>query len=284
MDHPNHDKSNRSLALNVITPFLIWAGVILLFVNVKHLPFELDENGQLALRHATKIMGTIFLPLALIFLLHKNKADFGIYFPKTKGALRLAWQAYAIGGPACMTFLYIGLMGWGLHDWPSAMSLAAVFSLVAYVIPRITKNLANDLPSQKSLKPIFLFVILSLVTLVVAYFTNGLVPYLWRVLYYLFIVALGEEMFFRGYMQSAMNRYFGKPFSMGGVSFGWGLVLAALAFGLIHALVATPPTWPHALWTFIFGLSLGYLREKEGSILVAVFFHALMDMPLAFIG
>lgn len=61
-----------------------------------------------------------------------------------------------------------------------------------------------------------------------------------------------------------------------------GLFISSLLFGLTHALVTVPPTWPWALFTLIFGLTLGFIREKDGSILAAALLHAMLDMPLAF--
>jgi membrane protease YdiL (CAAX protease family) len=51
---------------------------------------------------------------------------------------------------------------------------------------------------------------------------------------------------------------------------------------LSHALVTVPPTWPWALFTFVIGLTLGYIREKDGSIFSAILLHAALDMPLVF--
>lgn len=69
---------------------------------------------------------------------------------------------------------------------------------------------------------------------------------------------------------------------IGDVKFGWGVFLAALLFGLIHALVNMPPTWPWALFTLIMGLTLGFIREKDGSILAPAILHLMLDFPLVF--
>lgn len=83
-----------------------------------------------------------------------------------------------------------------------------------------------------------------MLTLVVAYFTYAYIPVISKILYYIFIVGLGEELLFRGYLQSSFNSYFGKSFHIGNVMFGWGLFLAAILFGAMHALVVAPPLWP----------------------------------------
>lgn len=226
---------------------------------------------------------TIIFPLALMHLLYKNKSDFGIYFPEYSASFKLTWRTLAVIGPACMTFLLIGYMGWGYDDWKGGAVLSVAFLIAFYFVPKITSNL----PARNSIKTpnnsINLLVLISAFTLVIAYFTYEYVPLASKILYYIFIVALGEEILFRGYIQSSLNRYFGKPFKIKGVHFGWGLFVTAIIFGLSHAIVTTPPTWPWAVWTAIFGLTLGFIREKDGSLLAVIILHAITDLPLAFI-
>lgn len=173
-------------------------------------------------------------------------------------------------------------MGWNFEDWPGSIALSGAFLLVLYFIPRTTEKLPSRSAIHVPNRNILLVVSLSIITLLLAHLSYDFFPFASKLLYYLFIVALGEELFFRGYFQSSVNRYFGKSFKLGEVSFGWGLLLTSVVFGLSHALVSVPSTWPWALWTFIFGLTLGFIREKDGSILAAVMLHAMVDFPLAF--
>jgi membrane protease YdiL (CAAX protease family) len=47
----------------------------------------------------------------------------------------------------------------------------------------------------------------------------------------------GEQIFFRGYIQSRVDQAFGCPFRLLGFdSFGGGLLVSSLLFGLIHVL------------------------------------------------
>ena len=278
----NHSKTKGFLGKDVILPILVWVGIIFLFLNVKHIPYDFSEEDKLPLRYFVKFVVTMLFPLLLIHLLYKNKSDLGIYFPKVSDSFKLSLRAYFVGGPAGMTFLLIGLLGWGFDDWFGSITLSAVYLLVFYLVPKVTHKLPSRTEVATPNKTINLFVLLALLTVVIAYFTYAYVPVISKILYYIFIVGLGEELLFRGYMQSAFNRYFGKPFRIGNVKFGWGLFLAALLFGLTHALVVAPPLWPWALFTFTIGLTLGFMREKDGSILSAVLLHAMLDMPLVF--
>ena len=272
----------RMIGKDLVIPILLWGGIIFVFLNVKSIPYDFTAQQNIVIRYFVKVVMTIIVPLSFIYLLYKNKSDFGIYFPKFSDSFKLSIRAYAIGGPAGITFLLIGLLGWKYTDWLGSITLSIVYLVVFYFIPKVT----NKLPSRDSVispnNGIFIFTIFSLLTCVLAYFTYEYIPIISKILYFIFIVGLGEELLFRGYLQSSFNRYFGKSFNIGNVKFGWGLFLAAFLFGLMHALVSVPPTWPWALITFILGLTLGFIREKDGSILGAVLLHAMFDMPLVF--
>lgn len=95
--------------------------------------------------------------------------------------------------------------------------------------------------------------------------------------------ALGEEVFFRGYVQSRLNEAFGRPWQVLGTRFGVGLVVASLLFGLIHALNPVDYfagsfhfAWWHGLTTAV--APFGWLRERTGSVGAAVVLHALLDL------
>lgn len=270
----------KSIFKDLILPILVWTGVIFVFLNVRHLPFELSDKDGIVLRYAVKVIMTILIPLGVIHLLYKNKSDFGLNFPKYSDSIKLTLRSYAIVGPAGITFLLIGMLGLGFADWGGSLILSAVYLVVFYLIPKLTRSLPTRDHIIDSNKGITAFTFLSLATVAIAYFTYEQVPAISKILYYMFIVGLGEELLCRGYMQSAFNRYFGRPFKIGDVSYGWGLILAAVLFGLIHALVTVPPTWPWALFTFALGLTFGFIREKDGTILAPVLLHGLSDMPL----
>ncbi|MEP1095156.1 MAG: CPBP family intramembrane glutamic endopeptidase [Cyclobacteriaceae bacterium] len=276
------DKKKGSFFKDLTLPILVWAGMIILFLNIQHIPYDFSERDGVTLRFFAKVLATILLPLVLVRLIYKKRGDFGIYFPTYRESFQLSWKAFSLAGPACVTFLLIGLLGWSFEDWKGAIILSMAFGMVTYLIPKRIYKMptreSNNIPNRR----IISVTVLSVMTLVIVYLTYHSIPVLWKMFYYVFIVAFGEELFFRGYLQSATNRYFNKPFSLYGVKFGWGLVLAAVLFGLSHALVTTPPTWPWAVWTGILGLAFGYIREKDGSILAAAILHAMVDFPLAF--
>jgi membrane protease YdiL (CAAX protease family) len=95
--------------------------------------------------------------------------------------------------------------------------------------------------------------------------------------------AIGEEAFFRGYVQSHLNGVLGRPWRILGASLGPGLVISSLLFGLIHVFNPTRPYDGHwqlswswgAVTALIAGPLYGYLRELTGSIWTATVIHGL---------
>jgi len=100
------------------------------------------------------------------------------------------------------------------------------------------------------------------------------------VVFQFFLSGLGEEIVYRGYVQSRLNRAFGRPLEVGLIRFSAGLFITALLFGLSHSLSGFNPFVGsfrfdlfYGLFTGIWALLYGLLREKTGSILGAGILH-----------
>jgi membrane protease YdiL (CAAX protease family) len=100
-----------------------------------------------------------------------------------------------------------------------------------------------------------------------------------------FGAGFGEEILFRGYMQSRLNEDFGRPWSFRGVSFGPGLLVSSALFGVLHlfnafnpflGIYSLSPLW--AVTSFFAGLVFGFVREKTGTVLSASLAHGLVDL------
>ena len=102
---------------------------------------------------------------------------------------------------------------------------------------------------------------------------------------FLSAVSLGEEIFFRGYMQSRLNTVFGKPWRIRGIRFGAGLVVTSLVFGLLHGLNTVDYfhgrysfDWGWAGITIVTGLLFGVIREATGTVWPGAVVHGLLDV------
>lgn len=91
------------------------------------------------------------------------------------------------------------------------------------------------------------------------------------VAYHAFFVALPEELFYRGYMQSRLNQVYPKPWKLLGVSVGPALLWTTLLFTVGHSLVTL--RWWHFAIVFP-SLLFGWLREKTGNVMAGALCHA----------
>jgi membrane protease YdiL (CAAX protease family) len=85
------------------------------------------------------------------------------------------------------------------------------------------------------------------------------------------VVALPEELFFRGCLLTLLERRFPPKRRILGGGVGWALVISAAAFALIHL---PKDGDPGALATFFPGLLFGWMRSATGSILASTVTHA----------
>ena len=98
-------------------------------------------------------------------------------------------------------------------------------------------------------------------------------------IYQLFCIALPEEVFYRGYMQSRLNEIFtpDRKLVLSTPLLGFGWIYTAFLFALGHYLIAFDI---NSLWTFFLGLLFGWLRERTGSIVAPIVLHALCNVTI----
>lgn len=91
----------------------------------------------------------------------------------------------------------------------------------------------------------------------------------------LVVVALPEELFFRGLLLGLLERRFPPARRVLGGGVGLALVLSSLAFAMIHL---PKDGDPRALATFFPGLLFGWMRSATGSILAPTLTHAASNI------
>ena len=89
------------------------------------------------------------------------------------------------------------------------------------------------------------------------------------------VVALPEELFFRGYLLKKLEQRFPPKRRVLGGGIGLALVLSALAFAVIHL---PKDGDPRALATFFPGLLFGWMRSATGSILASTIAHGASNV------
>jgi membrane protease YdiL (CAAX protease family) len=89
------------------------------------------------------------------------------------------------------------------------------------------------------------------------------------------VVALPEEVFFRGYLMSRLEERWPSRHRFLGASVGLPLLVSSLLFGLGHFLVDFQPA---RLAVMVPALVFGWMRQRTGSLAPAAVFHALCNL------
>jgi uncharacterized protein len=124
---------------------------------------------------------------------------------------------------------------------PPDLTRAVVFSsgevlviLLLIMFLMRERSVVRRVPPFASL--VVLLGLVSLPVILAMLFHRGVLNVLLRVLWLFIGAGFGEEIFFRGYIQSRVNQSFGRPWHVLGLQFGMGLIVSSLLFGFIHAL------------------------------------------------
>jgi membrane protease YdiL (CAAX protease family) len=89
------------------------------------------------------------------------------------------------------------------------------------------------------------------------------------------VIALPEEAFYRGYLQSRLDEVWAPRWNVLGAEVGPGVVAAAAIFAVGHLATVHLPT---RLAVFVPALFFGWLRARTGGIGASVFFHASCNL------
>jgi membrane protease YdiL (CAAX protease family) len=99
---------------------------------------------------------------------------------------------------------------------------------------------------------------------------------------YAVFVGFGEEILYRGYIQSRLNENFDRRWKFSGVAFGMGAFITNILFGLMHVGIQRwilginiEVTLAWGFWTIFSGLVFSFVREKSGSIIAPALLHGL---------
>lgn len=222
-------------------------------------------------RAFVEYIAMIAVPVLVLLVPRRNVAEYGIAFTNMKYHLTIVKDAIGPIAVSCFTLALVNYKEWG-----GSLIMVAVQIALLYVLGRILKR--KPAPTvHTSLAGAAFF---GLVGSMFAKFNPG--NAFSALVFYVFFLGVGEELLFRGYIQSRLNVAFGKPFTLFGVQWGWGAIIASALFGIMHFLnlgslangqwVLTP-WW--GFWTFFGGLVFAYIREKTGSIAAPAILHGL---------
>lgn len=223
----------------------------------------------------------IAVPLLILVVARRNLTAYGLSLRNLRYHLDIAATAFVPVAVASVPLAFIDETGWSGALILVGVEIAVLFALGWLLRRKPTRDESG---------------ILAGALLLTAYssaagkvtFINGLSA----LIFYVFFLGFGEELLFRGYIQSRLNAAWGRPFQFFGVHWGWGIIITSFLFGLMHVLNLYSLVhgdwqleWWWGLWTFFGGLVNGFVREKTGSIVAPTILHGLpQGIASAFLG
>jgi membrane protease YdiL (CAAX protease family) len=201
------------------------------------------------------------VPLLWLYCTDADLRDYGVHWAGIRQQLDAAVRC----GIPFSAFALLSFINWGGFSALISMAagIAALF-LFGYVLQKRSA-------SSMAMAPCVL----------VALSIHGASSAATGVVFYLLLLGPGEEVLFRGVIQSRLNLAFGRPFEFSGARWGWGALIASLLFGAMHVLNLPAlfeghwhPNWWAGPVTFCLALPFAYLRERTGGVIAPAMLHA----------
>jgi len=241
-------------------------------------------------RWETRILGGSFFTGVLMIIIPiiaiiSTKLDF-----EEIGATRSNWKSSVnTGFKGYLAFLVPQFTltffnGWGV-DYREFGVLAVLLGLVVLVMGYILlRNLGKGTGDISKLGAVLMVIIL-FIPLFTVFIYDKLslklfTSFIWQVL----VGGFAEEFMFRGYIQSTVNREYGRHLTVRGVKFGPGILVSSILYGLSRAMMTVNP-WSGVytlnigwgLYAFALGLFYGIIREATGDMIGSGTANAMID-------
>jgi membrane protease YdiL (CAAX protease family) len=278
---------SRRLAAIVEVTFA-FALVHVSFRAIKHFTAmgQLDVSSGL---NFTPGLVMILFTAATLLLCRRSFAAYGISVAQWADGLKLGllWGLVLVGGAGVLMLFHIRHQAGGPPPTMKEGIAYGLASLVGFlVLARLVRRQSLGLKQVPTGVCSALLLGVFCVPLLVAwYYGRPLFHTLLTVAWLVVGAGIGEEVFYRGYVQSRLNEVFGRPFHLWGVEFGAGLFVSSVLFGFLHA--SNSVDYFHGRFTFAWGFGVaafgtgllyGCLREINGSIVPGAVTHSILDV------
>jgi membrane protease YdiL (CAAX protease family) len=159
----------------------------------------------------------IAFPLLILVVARRNLASYGLSLRNLRYHLDIAATAFVPVAIASVPLAFVNYKHWWGALIMAGVEIALLFALGWLLKRKPTQNESGILVGA------VLLVACSNLTQK-ATLNNAVSAFV----FYIFFVGLGEELLFRGYIQSRLNAAWGRPFRFYGVNRGWGVVIASI--------------------------------------------------------
>jgi membrane protease YdiL (CAAX protease family) len=232
------------------------------------------------------VSGVVMVAIAalLVFGLRRDPVAYGYTLRRWRRDLDVGMTAYLVRFISWIPGLgLLLLLDLSYRSLPGALLLAIATSAEIIVMLAVLQRRGRTEP--RALPNLIILLSLLALPIALAALRRGpLGEVVFTVVWQFLFSGFGEEMLYRGYMQSRLNQAFGRPYTIRGVRFGPGLILASLVFALSHVLNTYNPfvgsyelSWGWGIWTFVTGLLFGIIREGTDGLLAPAIAHGLPD-------
>ncbi len=199
--------------------------------------------------------------------------EIGLRKDNWKRSLNMGFKAF-IGftiPQLLMTFL------WGIgadyrEYWQSALILGVLVLFLSFLLLR---NIGTKRGDISRIGLIILVLILMTPFLMGLTYGTLVIRRIYVFIWHILVGGFAEELIFRGYIQSTINREYGTNWRYKGVSFGPGLLVSSMFYGLSRGLLTMNFGW--GLYAFTLGIFYGIIREASGDIIGSGSANAIID-------
>lgn len=279
-----NSKNKLPIILEVLLVFLGSIGVMWLTNSMESFrEWQIQNLGRPVI---SVLLSTFLVPMAAItFIGLESRPPVLFKWTNLSNAFRSAGRAMTVMIPVTMfSFPVIQFMGYSFISRTGGLIIAGCHLVAIPLLLLLFRKKPIVQEKAFTIKDCLWILIIPVLSLPIIWGVNTLYPKAAGMLTSLVFVGMAEEFKYRGYIQHRLNMFYGKPFAVLGLRFGWGLILTSLMFGLAHVITPGDPLhWAWGLWTAVAGFCFGIIREKGGSFLSSALVHGfIMMFPVIF--
>ncbi len=245
--------------------------------------------GQLEIQHDLNLspaVAMIVVALGFIAMRRGSRKEFGITLTPLPRSMNAGLVAFGVFLAIAAVAMAVGLRRDPTWTHPNTAIVIATLNLLfaaalAWTLRRIDPALDRG-PQWFGLAIVASMLFSPMV--IRGAMGLDLVHTMLSVLSFVVCAAVGEELFFRGYVQSRLNESFRRRWTIFGIRFGPGLIIASVLFGLIHTLNPYDYFTHSGRLNWIWGMTTasavayGLLREKTGSVVTPMILHGFVNL------
>jgi membrane protease YdiL (CAAX protease family) len=290
------DRSPSSNLIERITALVevlaAFALVHLSYRSFKHFTDLGKAEGTAGLNFSTGSVMILFTVAALL-LSKRNFEQYGLTLKGWRSSLNIGLSWGVLFVVVAATVIKFASMFANVHFDPihppdikqAALGTVGELLNAALLLLFLTRERSVIRRLHPVLSLLLLIGLLSIPLLIAVAFDRPLLNVLLTVLWLFFGAGFGEEILFRGYIQSRVDQSFGCPWRFLGLDFGIGLFVSSALFGFIHVLNTVDYfsgrfdfAWLWWFPNFAGGLFFGILRARTKSVLAGGIIHGLTDV------